>query len=328
MRRSRPLLQFAMISLAVLAGMPMATAQPYPSRPITLVVPFPAGAVTDTQARILAERMQTLLGQPVIVENVAGAGGTLGTGRVVRAAPDGYTIGIGQWTSHVSGPAIFSIQYDVLRDLEPVSLLPASPLWIVARKDFSANTLSELIAWLKANPAKASAAIPAPGSGGHVALVHLQETTGTRFQLVPYRGGALAIQDLLAGHVDLMCGEASQMLSHVQAGQMKAYAILAKSRWTSAPEVPTIDEAGVPGLHITFWHGLWAPKGTSRDIIAKINAAVVDTLADPAVHKRFTDIGQEIPPRDHQTPDALRAHHKAEIDKWWPVIKAANIKPN
>jgi tripartite-type tricarboxylate transporter receptor subunit TctC len=328
MRLDRLFLNFAAISAAVLTGIPIASPQPYPSRPITLVVPFAAGAVTDTQARILAERMRASLGQPIIVENVAGAGGTLGAARVSRAPPDGYTIGIGQWSSHVSAPAIFPVQYDVLQDLEPVSLLPASPLWIVARAGFPTNTLSELVVWLKANPGKASAALPAPGSGGHVALIHFQNTTGTRFQLVPYRGGAPAMQDLVAGHVDLMCGEASQMLSYVRAGQMKAFAILAKSRWVGAPDIPTIDEAAVPGLHISFWHGLWMPKGTPKDIIGKISAAVVDTLADPAVRKRFADLGQDIPAPGQQTPEALRAFHKAEIEKWWPIIQAANIKPN
>jgi tripartite-type tricarboxylate transporter receptor subunit TctC len=326
MRRIKLVINLAAVSVVMLAATPIASAQVYPSRPVALVAPSPAGAVTDLQARILAERMRTSLGQPIIVENVAGSGGTLGVGRVVRAQGDGYTIGIGQWSSHVSAPAIFSIKYDVLNDLEPVALLPVSRLWIVARIDFPANDLKELIAWLKANPGKASAALPGPGSGGHVSFIHFQNLTGTQFQLVPYRGGAPAMQDLMAGHVDLMCGEASQMLSYVRAGKMKAYAVLAKSRWAGAPEVPAIDEAGVPGLYISFWHGLWVPKSTPKDVIARLNAAVVDTLADPAVRQRFADLGQDIPSRDQQTPEAFRAHHKAEIEKWWPIIKAANIK--
>jgi len=245
----------------------------------------------------------------------------------VRAAPDGYTIGIGQWSSHVASPAIFPVRYDVLKDLEPVSLLPISRLWIVGKPGLPANNLKELIAWLHANPGKAAAALPGNGSGGHVALIHFQNTTGTRFQLVPYRGGAPAMQDVVAGHVDLMCGEASQMLSHVRTGKMKAYAVLAESRWAGAPEVPTIDEAGVPGLYISFWHGLWVPKGTAKDRVAQLNTAVVESLADPLVRQHFADLGQDIPARDRQTPEALFAYHKAEIEKWWPIIRAANIKP-
>jgi tripartite-type tricarboxylate transporter receptor subunit TctC len=314
------------VALAMLAGIAGAAAQSYPSRPVTMIVPFAAGGITDIVARLVAERMKASLGQPVIAENVTGAGGTIGTTRLFRSAPDGYTVAIGQWTSHVGAGAMYSLPFDLLKDLEPVSMLSIGPLWIIARKDFPAKDLRELIAWLKANPGKASAATIGPGSGAHMCLVYFQNMTGTRFQFVPYRGAAPAMQDLLAGQIDLFCPEAGQTLAHYRSGSIKAYAVLTQKRWFAAPDVPMIDEAGVPGLHFPFWHGLWAPKGTPRDIVATLNAAVVDALADPAVRQRLTELGHEIAPRDQQSPAALAAYHKAEIEKWWPIIKAANIK--
>jgi tripartite-type tricarboxylate transporter receptor subunit TctC len=324
-RNRRQVLQLAPAVVAI-ATARSAFADTYPARPITLIVPTPAGAVTDTTARIMADRMRGSLGQPLVVEDVPGGGFILGNARVSHAAPDGYTIGIGQWSSHVSSPAILSTPYDIRTDFEPISLLPSSLLWIVARPSFPANDLRDLIAWLKANPDKATAGLPGVGSGGHVSAIYFQNATGTRFQLVPYRGGAPAVQDLMAGHVDLMFAEASQMLPHVRSGNIKPYAVMADHRWAAAPDVPTVDEMGVPGLYISFWHGLWAPKDTPKEIIAKLNAAVVDTLADPPARQRFADLGQEIPPPERQTPEALRTFHKAEIEKWWPIIKAANIK--
>jgi len=303
-----------------------AAAEVYPSRPIKLIVPFSAGGVTDITARIVGERMRASLGQPVIAENVAGAGGTIGVARVVRAAPDGYTIGVGQWTSHVGSGAIYPLQFDLLKDLEPVTMLSIAPLWIIGKKTLPANDMKELIAWLKANPGKASAGTIGVGSGIHMCRVCFQNQTGTRFQFVPYRGAAPLMQDLMAGHIDLSCPEAGQTLPQYRSGNIKAFAVLTRNRWFAAPEVPAIDEAGVPGLYIPFWHGLWAPKGTPRDIIAKLNAAVVDALADPAVRQRFTDLGHEVVPREQQSPAALGAYHKAEIEKWWPIIEAANIK--
>ena len=314
------------VALAVLAGVGGAVAQSYPSRPVTMIVPFAAGGITDIVARLVAERMKASLGQPVIAENVTGAGGTIGTTRLFRSAPDGYTVAIGQWTSHVGAGAMYSLPFDLLKDFEPVSMLSIGPLWIIARKDLPAKDLRELIAWLKANPGKASAATIGPGSGAHMCLVYFQNMTGTRFQFVPYRGAAPAMQDLLAGQIDLFCPEAGQTLSQYRAGSIKAYAVLTQKRWFAAPDVPMIDEAGVPGLHFPFWHGLWAPKGTPKDIVAKLNAAVVDALADPAVRQRLTELGHEIAPREQQSPAALAAYHKAEIEKWWPIIKAANIK--
>ena len=311
---------------AMLAAVSGATAQTYPSRPVTVIVPFAAGGVTDIVARIVSERMNKALGQSVIIENVSGAGGTIGVTRLFRAAPDGYTLVVGQWTSHVGAGAMYPVPFDYLNDFEPVSMLSIAPLWIIGRSNLPAKDLRELIAWLKANPDKASAATTGLGSGIHMCLVYFQNMTGTKFPLAPYRGAAPLMQDMLAGQIDLSCPEAGQTLPQYRAGSIKAYAVLTQKRWFAAPDVPTIDEAGVPGLHFPFWHAIWAPKGTPKDVIAKLNAAVVETLADPGVRQRFNELGHEIAPREQQSPAALAANHKAEIEKWWPIIKAANIK--
>jgi tripartite-type tricarboxylate transporter receptor subunit TctC len=316
-----------LIAAALTAAVPLgASAQDFPSRPITMIVPFPAGGPADTLGRLLGERMKVALGQPVIVENVTGAGASIGTGRAAAAAPDGYTLSLGNWTSHVGSGAFYKVAYDLLTDLEPVALLTDAPLLIVGKNALPAANGKELLAWLKANPGKASAATVGAGSAAHLCLVYFQNQTGTQFQLVPYRGGAPVMQDLVANQIDLFCAEASQTLQFLRANKMKAFAVMAKSRWFGAPQVDTIDEIGVPGVYISFWHGLWVPKGTPKDIIAKLNAAVVDSLADPAVRTRLTELGQVIWGREQQTPDALRAHHRGEIEKWWPIIKAANIK--
>jgi tripartite-type tricarboxylate transporter receptor subunit TctC len=304
-----------------------ARAQPYPSRPVTIIVPFPAGGPTDTLARILSERMRISLGQPVVIENVTGAGASIGVGRAAQAAPDGYTLIIGNWTSHVGAGAMYPVAHDALLEMRPVSLISATPLMIIGKNALPPKDAKELIAWLKANPGKASAATVGAGSGAHVCLIYFQQKTGTSFQLVPYRGGAPIMQDLVAGQIDMFCAEASQTLSFLRAGTIKAFAVMSKARWPAAPQVPTLDEVGAPGMYISFWNGLWTPKGTTADLIARLNAAVVDTLADPAVRERLTDLGHVIATREEQTPEALAAFHKAEIEKWWPIIKAANIKP-
>jgi tripartite-type tricarboxylate transporter receptor subunit TctC len=304
-----------------------AQAQPYPSKPITIIVGFPPGGPTDTIARILADHMRTTLGQTVVVENVGGAAGTIGGARVARAAPDGYTLNVGQWSSNVGGPAMMATPYDVLADFEPVARLTTSYLWIVGRPTLPATNLKELIAWLKANPDKASGAIVGVGSAAHICFIDFQNKSGTKFALVPYKGGAPALQDLAGGQIDISCLEASQTMQQFRAGHVKVFGILANKRWFGAPDVPTLAEGGLPGDQIEFWHGLWAPKGTPKDVVAKLNAAVQAAFADPAVRKRFTDLGHEIPTRELLTPQALFAHHKAEIDRWWPIIKAANIKP-
>jgi tripartite-type tricarboxylate transporter receptor subunit TctC len=316
----------AAAAFAALTGVASATAQTYPSRPITMVVPYAAGGPTDTIARIMAGRMRGPLGQTIIVENTTGAAGTLGVGRVARAAPDGYTIGIGHWGTHVVNGAIYSLPYDVLNDFEPVAMIATNPQLIVARKGIPANDLKELIAWLKANSAKATQGTAGHGSASHVSGVYLQSITGAQFQFVPYRGAGPAMQDLVAGQIDIMVDQAANSLPQVRGGSIKAYAVTDKARLAAAPDIPTVDEAGVPGLHISIWHALWMPKGTPKDIIVKLNAAVVETLADSGVRARLGELGQEIPPREQQTPQALAAYHKAEIEKWWPIIKAANIK--
>jgi tripartite-type tricarboxylate transporter receptor subunit TctC len=311
---------------ASLGNAGIAAEQIYPSRPITMVVPFAPGGPTDTIARIMAERMRVSLGQPVILENVAGAAGSVGAGRVARAAGDGYTLVVGVWGTHVLNGAIYGLQYDVLKDFEPISLLASNPMVIVAKKAMPAKDLKELIAWLKANPDKASAGTTGTGGASHVAAIFFQKETGTRFQFVPYRGLAPAMQDLVAGQIDMMVDNPATSLSQARAGTIKAYATTAKARLAAAPDIPTADEAGLPGFNVSQWTALWAPKGTPKDIIAKLNEAVMESLADSNVLARLADLGQHIPPREQQTPEALGAYQKAEIDKWWPIIKAAGIK--
>src|SRR5262245_24931293 len=315
------------VACATLAGVGVAFAEPYPSRPITLIVPFGAGGPVDTLARQLIEPMRVSLGQPVVIENVTGASGTIGVGRAVRAAPDGYTVSIGNWPSHVVNGAIYSLPFDLLKDFEPVARLPSNPYVIVGRKDLPAKDLKELIAWLKANPDKATEGTAGPGAGQHISGVYFQNVTGTRFQFVPYRAGSSEImRDLVAGHIDLTFDQAITALPHVRAGNVKAFAVTSSTRLTAAPDIPTVDEAGAPGVYISTWYGLWVPKGTPSDVVRKLTTAAMAALADPAVRERLVGLGQEIPPPEQQTAEALAAHHKAEIEKWWPLIKAANIR--
>src|SRR5499426_3608018 len=327
LRRSEMNRAFFGSALATFLFAGQAPAQPYPSRPVTFIVPYGAGGPVDTLARILSEPMRTSLGQPVIVENVTGANGTIGVARAARAAPDGYTVSIGNWPSHVVNGAIYTLPYDLLNDFEPVARLPSNPYVVVARKDLPAKDLKELIAWLKANPDKATEGTAGPGAGQHVSGVYFQKVTGTQFQFVPYRAGSSEImRDLVAGHIDLTFDQAITALPHVRSGNVKAYAVTSPTRLAAAPDIPTVDEAGAPGVYISTWYGLWVPKGTPRDVIAKLTAAAMTALADPAVRQRLVGLGQEIPPPEQQTAEALAAYHKAEIEKWWPLIKAANIR--
>ena len=315
--------------VAVVATMAIgpAMAEPYPARPVTMVVPFGAGGPTDALARIVAERMRVALGQHVLVENVSGASGTIGTTRVARAAPDGYTIVLGNWPSFVVASAIYTLPYDVQKDFEPIALLPNNPYVVVSKNGVPATDLKQLIAWLKTNDKAASAGTGGAGAGQHVSGVYFQKATGTQLQFVPYRAGSSEImRDLVGGHIDLTFDQAISALPYVRNGQVRAYAITGKSRLAAAPDIPTVDEAGAPGVYISTWFGLWAPKGTPAPVIAKLNAAVVEALADPSVRARLTDLGQEIPPASEQTPAALATHLRLEIEKWWPIIKDANIK--
>jgi tripartite-type tricarboxylate transporter receptor subunit TctC len=324
-----PTRRMHLVSLALAASfgnVGPAAAQSYPSHPITMIVPLAAGGPIDTIGRIVAEAMAASLGQPVIIENVTGASGSIGVGRVARAAPDGYTLSLGYLGTHVFNGATYRLPYDLVNDFEPVALLVANPLLIIARKTMPASNLPELVAWLKANPGKASQATSGVGGSSHIAGIYFQRETGTHFQLVPYRGAAPMMQDLLAGQVDLMIDFAANSLPQVRAGTVKAYAVTAPNRLPAAPDIPTVDEAGLPGFYITAWQGIWAPRGTPKDIIGKLNGAIVNALADPSVRRRLIDLGQEIYPRDQQTPEALAALQRAEIAKWWPIIAAAGIK--
>jgi tripartite-type tricarboxylate transporter receptor subunit TctC len=320
----RKLVALALILLA--AATAGAFADNYPSRVITIVVPYPAGGPTDTIARILAERMQAVLGQSVIVENISGAGGSIGVGRVAHATPDGYTVSIGHVQTAVFNPAIMKLDYDVVNDLAPVSLIADTPIWIVANKALPADDVKGLIAWLKAGGGKATMGTVGIGGPTDVAARIFEKETGTAFQIIPYRGGAPLVEDMLGGHIDFAFGQAATYLTYVRDGELKAYAVLQPKRWWAAPEVPTLDELGISNIDASFWHGIWVPKGTPPDIIAKLNGAIREALADPGVQERFKKIGQEIWPPEYQTPEALAAKQQAEIAKWTPIIKESGIK--
>jgi len=316
------------LAAAILAlGFTGVSAQPYPSRPITIIVPFAAGGPTDAVARAISERMRTSLGQPILIENVTGAGGSIGTTRAVRSAPDGYTICLGHTGTHVVNGAIYPLQYDLLNDFEPIALLASNTMIVVTKNDVPPKDFHALIDWLKANPGKVAVGTAGVGSASHFSGVYFQNLIKAQFNFVPYRGTGPALQDLVAGQIDMIVDQVSNAITQVQAGRIRAYAIADTKRLANAPEIPTADEAGLPGFQISLWNGLWAPKGTPTEIVAKLNAAVLDALNDPAVRKRLADVGLEIPPPERLTPQALGAYQKTEIEKWWPIIKAANIKP-
>jgi tripartite-type tricarboxylate transporter receptor subunit TctC len=304
----------------------IAAAQPYPSRPITVIVPFAAGGATDGLARYLAEQMRPILGQAFVIENVAGAAGTLGVGRAVRSPADGYTLSIGTSTTHMLTGGLYALPFDLLRDLEPVILIGSEPLLIVGKKAFPADDLKGMIAWLKANPDKASVGIAGVGATGHLTGISFQKETGTNFQFVPYRGNGPAMQDLVSGQIDFMIEPSSNFRSLLAAGSVKPLAVTGKARLKSSPDIPTADEAGLPGFVTTLWYGLWMPKDTPKEIIAKLNAAMMQVLADPSVQKRFGELGIEIAPPAQQSPEALRSYQKQEAERWWPIIKASGIK--
>ncbi len=297
-------------------------AQPFPSRPLTLIVPFPPGGSTDAAARIMAEKMRESLGQPIVIENVGGAGGSLGVGRLARAVPDGYTFDIGQWDTHV-GSIIYKLDYDLEKDFEPIALVSNNPQLMVAKNDLPARTLGELVTWMKANPGKIN--FVNQNAAANVTGVLFEKLTGQKVQFIPYRGAGPAMTDLVAGTVDLLVVQGAVALPQIRAGKIKALANLSPQRSASMPDIPTSDESGVKGLYMSGWFGFWAPKGTPKDVIAKLNAATVDALGDPALQKRFSDLGLDVAPRAQQTPDGLAAFQKAEIEKWWPIIKSAGI---
>ncbi len=314
--------RMVLLGLAFFAG--AVGAQNFPTRAVTLVVPFSAGGPTDTIARIMAARMTQSLGQTVVVENTTGAGGSIGVGRVVRAAPDGYVLGIGHIGTHVVNGAIYNLQYDLLNDLAPVAMIATNPQIIVSKNAIPAKDLKELLEYIRTHPSTHGTG--GAGTPSHIAGVYLQKNVASDLQIIHYRGSAPAMADLMAGHIDISFDQAASSLPLVRSGKVRAYAVTQTTRLKAAPEIPTVDEAGLPDYHMAVWHGIWAPKGTPAAVIARLNGSIVDALADPATQKRLGDLGQEIPPRDKQTPEALAAHHKAEIEKWWPLIKAAGMK--
>lgn len=326
MRRREFITLLGGLALASLLGLADSAIAEYPERPITIIVPFAAGGPSDVMARILADRMRFTLKQPVLVENVTGAGGSIGVTRAVRSAPDGYTISFGHLGTHVFNGAIYPLTFDLLTDLEPVAMLPSNPMVIVSKNDVPAKTLKEFIAWAKRNSGKVPAGTAGAGSGSHVAGLYFENITGVKLQFVPYRGTGPALNDLMAGQIDIMVDQTSNSINQIRFGKIRAYAVTDQKRVPTADDIPTVDEAGLPGFYMTLWSGMWVPKGTSRATITKLNAAVLEALADPSVRERFAQLGLEVPPRAHQTPEALAAHQKAEIAKWWPIIKAGNIQ--
>ncbi|AUC97234.1 hypothetical protein CWS35_25545 [Bradyrhizobium sp. SK17] len=317
-------LVLAVLAMVALTG--TVAAETYPAHPITIVVPFAAGGPSDAMARILGERMKQSLGEVVLIENVTGAGGSIGVGRAVRAAPDGYTVSFGHLGTHVANGAIYKLGYDLVDDLEPVVLLPSNPMIIVSKNDVPAKSLKELLAWLKSRPSPPTAGTAGAGSGSHIAGLYFENVSGIKLQYVPYRGTGPALNDLVAGQIDIIVDQTSNSINQVRAGNIRAYAVTDSKRVANAPEVPTVDEAGLPGFHMTLWSGLWVPKGTPKEIVAKLNTAAVQALRDPAVKKQLENLGLQMPPQDQLTPEALGAWQKAEIAKWWPMIKAANVK--
>jgi tripartite-type tricarboxylate transporter receptor subunit TctC len=318
-----------LVSLAcvALAGPEPVAAQTYPERPVTFIVPYGAGGPLDTVARIVTERMRVPLGQSTVIENVPGASGTVGVGRAVRAAPDGYTVCVGNWPTHVVNGAMFNLAYDLVEDFEPVALLTSNPYIMLVRKSLPARNVRDLIAHLKNNPGAVTLGTAGPGSGQHISGLYFQNVTGTTLRFVPYRAGAIdVLKDLVGEHIDLTFEQAISALPSIRGGVVNAYAVAADTRLAAAPDIPTVDEAGAPGIHISAWTGLFVPKGTPREVIATLARAAMETLADPALVKRLEDLGQTIPPPERQTAEALRAYHKAEIERWWPLIKAANLK--
>jgi tripartite-type tricarboxylate transporter receptor subunit TctC len=314
------------VLLAAATGTAAAQAQTYPARPISIVVPYPAGGVTDSIVRLLAERMRSVLGQPIVTENMGGASGTVGAAHVARATPDGYTLLLGNSEAFVLTPATMKLPYDPAKDFAPIALLPSYPFILVSTNDVPAKTLKELIAWIKANPQKVLQGTVGSGTMQQLCGLSIQHTIATKWQLIPYRGGPPAMQDMLAGQINFMCTATGSFLPLVRAGKIRAYALTAKARSEAAPDIPTVDEAGLPGLYVSVWNALWAPAGTPPEIVAKLNVAADAAMADPTFHKRIVEMGLDMPPADQRTPEALEDLRKADVAKWWPLIKAAGLK--